>query len=190
MLIHARLPSNLWGHAMLHAFALLRLCPTLLHTQIPLELVSRRTPNVSHLRTFGCRVWVPIPEPQRKTIRTHHQEGVYVGYDSPRIIRYLSILIGTLLRARFQNSHFDENTFPSLPNTKNAQILDFFAPQTFIHNPNPCTALSEQEVRKLGSVKALFQFLNNIFHSILHFLYPKSMKILFKLYKFINIYYF
>lgn len=63
LLIQANLPSNLWGHAVLHAAALLRLRPTLLHSQTPLELVSGQTPNVSHLRTFGCKVWAPIPEP-------------------------------------------------------------------------------------------------------------------------------
>ena len=131
MLIHAKLPSSLWGHAVLHAAALLRLRPTLLHTQIPLELVSGKMPNVFHLRTFGCRVWVPVSEPQLKTIGTHHLEGIYIGFDSPSVIRYLSIPAGSFLRAQFQNSHFDENIFPSLPNTKNTGLLDFFAPQTF-----------------------------------------------------------
>ena len=39
LLIHAKLPSSLWGHAVLHVAAFLRLRPTLLHTQTPLELV-------------------------------------------------------------------------------------------------------------------------------------------------------
>ena len=56
LLIYAKLQSSLWGHAVLHAAALLRFRPTLLHTQTPLELVSRKLPNISHLRTFGCRV--------------------------------------------------------------------------------------------------------------------------------------
>ena len=142
---------------MLHTTALLRLCATHLHIQYPLELVFGRTPNVSHLRTFGWRVWIPIPEPQKKTIGTHRQKGIYVGYDSPSIICYLSILTGILLRdfLNSQNSHFDETSFPSLPNTKNASILDFFALQTFIHNRDLHTALSKQEVQKLVSLKAL-----------------------------------
>ena len=76
MLIHAKLPSSLWGHAVLHAATLFRLRPTLLHTQTPLELVSGKMPNVSYLRTFGCRVWVPVSEPQLKTIGIHHLEGI------------------------------------------------------------------------------------------------------------------
>ena len=42
-----------------------------------------------------------------------------------------------------------------MPNTKNTGLLDFFAPQTFTQNPDPRTALTEQEVRKLVSLKAL-----------------------------------
>ena len=35
LLLHANLPSNLWGHAVLHATSLLKLRPTLLNTQTP-----------------------------------------------------------------------------------------------------------------------------------------------------------
>ena len=87
LLIHAKLPSSLWGHAVLYATALLRLRPTLLHTQTPLEIVSGKLPNVSHLQTFGCRVWVPVSEPKLKTIGTHRIESIYVGFDSPSVIR-------------------------------------------------------------------------------------------------------
>ena len=112
-------------------------------------------PNISHLRTFGCRVWVPMSEPKLKTIGTHRIEGIYVGFDSLSVIRYLSLPAGTLLRARFQNSHFDETIFSILPNTKDTGLLDFFAPQTFTQNPDPRIALTKQEVRKLVNLKAL-----------------------------------
>ena len=96
LLLHANLPSNLWGHAVLHATSLLKLRPTLLNTQTPQELLSGRTPDVSHIRVFGCQVWVPIPDPRRHTIGTHRQLGVYVGFDSPSVIRYLDPSTGNL----------------------------------------------------------------------------------------------
>ena len=96
-----------------------------------------------------------MSEPKLKTIGTHRIEGIYVGFDSPSVIRYLSLPAGTLLRAQFQNSHFDETIFLVLPNNKDTGLLDFFAPQTFTQNLDPCTALTEQEVRKLVSLKAL-----------------------------------
>ena len=38
LLLNAKLPSNLWGHAVLHAASLLKLQPTLLNTQTPQEM--------------------------------------------------------------------------------------------------------------------------------------------------------
>jgi hypothetical protein len=44
LLLHANLPSSMWGHVVLHAAALLRLRPTLLNTQTPYELLTGRPP--------------------------------------------------------------------------------------------------------------------------------------------------
>ena len=61
LLLHAKSPSPMWGHAVLHAAALLKLRPTLLHVQTAHELFIGMPPNVQHIRTFGCQVWVPPP---------------------------------------------------------------------------------------------------------------------------------
>ena len=44
--------------------------------------------------------------------------GIYVGYNSPSIIRYLKPLMGDLFTARFADCHFDEENFPSMENPK------------------------------------------------------------------------
>jgi hypothetical protein len=89
LLLQAQLPSSMWGHAVLYATALLKLRPTLLNVQTPAELQSGRIPDVSHIKVFGCQVWVPVAEPKRKTIGAHREEGIYIRFDSPAIIRYL-----------------------------------------------------------------------------------------------------
>lgn len=43
---------------------------------------------------------------------------IYVGYDSPSIIRYLEPMIGDVFTARFPNYQFDETIFPSLGGDK------------------------------------------------------------------------
>ncbi|KAK6146339.1 hypothetical protein DH2020_020208 [Rehmannia glutinosa] len=48
--------------------------------------------------------------------------GIYVGFDSPSIVRYLEPMTGDLFTARFVDCHFDETTFPSLGRDK--VILD------------------------------------------------------------------
>ena len=101
LLLHARLLATLWGHAILHVASLFWLRPTLLNSNSLQELLTGHVPNIAHLQTFGCRVWAPRPKSQRKTISTHHEEGVYIGFDSPSIIRYLIPSTRTLLCARF-----------------------------------------------------------------------------------------
>ena len=71
LILHAHLPSSIWGHVVLRTVALLHLRPTLINVQTPYELLSGRPPNVSHIRVFGCQVWVPISEPKCHIIGPH-----------------------------------------------------------------------------------------------------------------------
>lgn len=106
LFFHAQLHSNIWEYAVLHAAALLRLRPTLLNTQIPYELLSGSPPNVAYIRVFGCQVWKHVPDPKCHTIGTHCQDGIYVEFDSPSIIRYLDPSTEALYKARFANYKF------------------------------------------------------------------------------------
>ena len=40
--------------------------------------------------------------------------GIYVGYESPSIIKYVESLTGDIFTARFIDCHFNETTFPTL----------------------------------------------------------------------------
>ena len=53
-------------------------------------------------------------EPQRRL-------GIYVGFDSPSIIRYLESLTGDMFTAHFADCHFDETVFPSLEEKRSFQ---------------------------------------------------------------------
>ena len=44
--------------------------------------------------------------------------GVYVGFDSPSIIKYLEPLTDDVFTARFADCHFNESVFPSLGGEK------------------------------------------------------------------------
>jgi hypothetical protein len=69
-----------------------------------LQLAFGQPPNISHFHIFGCAVYIPITLPQRRL-------GIYVGFDSPSIIRYVEPLTGDIFKARFEDCHFDENIF-------------------------------------------------------------------------------
>ena len=67
--------------------------------------------------------------------------GIYVGFDSSSMIRYLEPLTGDVFRARFADCHFNETVFPPLGGEKsipeerreitwNASTLSHFDPRT------------------------------------------------------------
>ena len=98
----------------MHVAALVRIQPTTYHEYSPSQLVLGKQPNISHLRIFGCAVYVPIAPTQCTKMGFQRRLGIYVGFDSPSIIRYLEPLIGDVFTARFADCHFNESVFPSL----------------------------------------------------------------------------
>ncbi|KAM2825188.1 hypothetical protein COP1_035011 [Malus domestica] len=118
LLKKTKLPISAWGHAILHATSLVRLRPITNHQYSSIQLVFRHQPNISHLRVFGCDVYVPIALPQRTKMGPQRRLGIYVGFDSPFIIKYLEPLTGDMFTARFAECHFDETVFPSLGGEK------------------------------------------------------------------------
>jgi hypothetical protein len=56
LLMKTKLPTSVWGHAILHAASLVRIRPTAYHQYSPLQLAFGHEPDISHLRVFGCAV--------------------------------------------------------------------------------------------------------------------------------------
>ena len=75
-------------------------------------------PNISHLRIFGCAVYVPIAPPQHTKMGPQRRLGIYINFDSLSIIRYLEPMTGVIFKARFADCHFDEIIFPPLGGEK------------------------------------------------------------------------
>ncbi|KAM2233294.1 hypothetical protein EV2_012216 [Malus domestica] len=118
LLMKKQLPISAWGHVILHVASLVLLRPIANHQYSSIQLVFGHQPNISHLRVFGCAVYVPIAPPQRTKMGPQRILRIYVGFDSPSIIRYLEPLTGDMFTARFADCHFDETIFPSLGREK------------------------------------------------------------------------
>ena len=118
LLLRTNLNDTAWGHAVLHAAALIRLSPTASLIQSPLQMVLGYEPDISHLRTFGCAVHVPIAPPKRTKMGPQRRLGIYVGFNSPSIIRFLEPTTGDLFTAIFADCHFNETMFPSIETPK------------------------------------------------------------------------
>ena len=71
-------------------------------------------PNIFHLRIFGCAIYVPIAPPQRTKMGPQRRLGIYVGFETPSIIRYLEPLTGDVFTVRFADCQFNEVVFPTL----------------------------------------------------------------------------
>jgi hypothetical protein len=91
--------------------------------------------------------------------------GIYVGFDSPSIIRYLEPLTGDVFKARFEDCHFNETVFPplggekSLPEARreinwNVSTLSNFDPRT-----NQC----ELEVQRIIHLQGIANQLPDVF---------------------------
>jgi transposase InsO family protein len=114
LLMNCSLPTSCWGHAVLHAANLIQLRPTEYHSTSPLQLVCGNPPSISHLRKFRCATYIPISPPQRTSMGPHRKLGIYVGYKSPSIIKYLEPLTGDLFTARHPDCIFNKEHFPAL----------------------------------------------------------------------------
>ena len=115
-------------------------------------MVTGFAPDIAHLRIFECATYVPITPPLRSKLGPQRRLGIYVGYDSPTIIRYLEPSTGDLFTARFADCHFDETVFPLLGGDKNCvhseqQELAWSVPTLSHYDPR--TPHCESEVRRI-----------------------------------------
>ena len=118
LLMKSKLPVSAWGHTVLHAASLVCIRLTAYHKFSPLQLVLHQEPNIFHLCTFGCTVYVAIAPPQRIKMGPQCRLGIYTSFDSPSIIKYIEPLIGNVFKARFEDCHFNETIFPPLRGEK------------------------------------------------------------------------
>ena len=102
----------------MYVASLVRIRPTSYHKYSSSQLVLDKQSNISHLRIFGCVVYVPIAPTQGTKIGPQRRFRIYIGFYSLSIIRYLELLIGNIFTAHFTDCHFNERIFPSLGGEK------------------------------------------------------------------------
>ena len=81
--------------------ALIQIQSSAYYSYFLLQLVYGHKPNISHLRVFDCAAYVPIAPPQRAKMGPQRRLGIYVGYESLVILKYLKLLMGDLFIAHF-----------------------------------------------------------------------------------------
>ena len=99
------------GHAIIHTANLIRLRPTTNQDLSPLQFVLGYQPNISHLRVFGCAVYVPLAPTHRTKQGPQHRLSIYVGFQSSSIINYIEPLTCEVFTVRSADYHFNEDVF-------------------------------------------------------------------------------
>ncbi|KAG7584130.1 Reverse transcriptase RNA-dependent DNA polymerase [Arabidopsis suecica] len=89
--------------------------------------------------------------------------GIYIGCDSPSIIRYLEPQTGDVFTARFADCHFDEKVFPVLggENKQVGKEIKWYVP-SLLHL-DPPTKQSEIEVRRIVHLQSIANQLPDAF---------------------------
>jgi transposase InsO family protein len=75
------LPICLWAEAaMAVVYVQNRLSHSALGLKTPEEMFTRKKPEVSHLKIFGCPVVIHIPKEKRNKLEPSGKKGIFVGY--------------------------------------------------------------------------------------------------------------
>src|ERR1700733_2881547 len=110
MLIEKHLPLFLWQEAVRYAAYVRERAPTrALDSRTPYEMWNGKKPDVSHLREFGCDVWILTEEMKAQSkIEARAQRIVFVGFeDGPGAVRFYNAskrLIGVSRDAWFNEN--------------------------------------------------------------------------------------
>ena len=81
MLHDQDLPMHIWVEATRTVVYVQNYTPhRVLKNKTPEEVFSNKKPEVSHLRIFGCLVYVRIPKEKRKKLDPSGKKGIFVGY--------------------------------------------------------------------------------------------------------------
>ena len=98
-----------------------------------------------------------LHHPQRRKMGPQRRLGIYIGFDSPSIIKYLEPLTRDVFRARFADCHFDEVNFPSLggdklPKEKRREIIWNASSMSHL---DPRIAQCDKEVQRITHLQKI-----------------------------------
>lgn len=112
MLFEKKLPDWLWDQAVAHANYLRNRAPTrALDGMTPHEAWFGKKPDVSHLREFGCDVWVHDETKNLSKLKPRAQKMIFMGFnDGSKSIRYYDPSKRNIKTSR--NITFSENEEP------------------------------------------------------------------------------
>ena len=142
MLSDAGLPNAYWGHAILYATHILNHVPTrtLDEDLTPHEAFTGNKPSVTHLRIFGCKVHVHVPDAKRRKLDAcvflgfaeNHKAYICVQRLSGQVFESRDVVFDEGSASGPSHIKFDETD----PNAEETQPLAIGRPPKAIENAN------------------------------------------------------
>ena len=81
MIFDQNLEYYLWAEASCTAVYIQNRSPhSYLKDKTPEEVFTKIKPNISHLRIFGCPVYIHVPKGKRTKLEPFGRKGIFVGY--------------------------------------------------------------------------------------------------------------
>jgi hypothetical protein len=75
-----KVPLELWGLAVQCAVYVQNRTTSCTNSKTPFEYWYKKKPDISHLKIFGCRVFVHVPDEKRRKLDPKATEGMMMGY--------------------------------------------------------------------------------------------------------------
>ncbi|GJW52752.1 disease resistance CC-NBS-LRR class family protein [Tanacetum coccineum] len=163
LIMRTNLPVSIWGHAILHNASLIHMRPSENHVYSPMQLAFGQEPNISHLRIFGCAIYVPIAPPQQTKMGPQRRLGIYVGYETISIIRYLEPLTGDVFTSRLLIAILMRQFSPRLGKKNKNHEKDVSWSEPSLLYLDPRTKQSETEVQKIMHMQEIANQLPDAF---------------------------
>ena len=111
ILSDAQLPNSFWRDAVVYTAYILNRIPSRATDECltPYQLYTGNIPNISHIRIFGCKAYVHIPDEKRRKLDVKSLECVFLGYASNRkAFRLVHRSSGRIIESR--DVRFDEGS--------------------------------------------------------------------------------
>jgi transposase InsO family protein len=141
----AKLPVSFWAEAVSFANYVTNCLPTsAVPDMTPQEAWSGEKPNLSHLRTFGCRAFAHVPKNLRSKLDSKAKACLYLGpsFNSPAH-RLLDLETNRLITSR--DVIFDESVL-GLPNQTAEKVSISLKPAKAAAPPSAIPVVLEQPV--------------------------------------------
>ena len=141
---HSEVSQKIWAEAVHYAiYTLNRTGSRLLHGRTPYEVFTCTKPSVSHMRTFGCPVFIHTADSLRNKLQPKSRSGIFLGCSTTS----KAYRVWDLTKRRVvisQDIICDESGITSSTSTEDLENLMFFFDGCRVSLPTPPLQVQQQ----------------------------------------------